>query len=146
MVVDTQFHNFYGRPFARVLYSGVFIAHERYRSVTPLDATRVNRTILQGCQSTPPGCIVQCVRGACFAVCVRRGHAPQSPEHYLLVTSNSFADRSHLQQKQPAHSAASASAAVHKAHGAVIDVAAAPCDPSAAYGHVTLPAFVVASR
>ena len=44
MVVDTQFHKFYGRPFARVL----FIPHERYRSVTPLGVTRVNRTILQG--------------------------------------------------------------------------------------------------
>ena len=37
MVVDTQFHKFYGRPFARVLY--LFLAHERYRSVTPLGAT-----------------------------------------------------------------------------------------------------------
>ena len=26
----------------------IFIPHEIYRSVTPLDATRVNRTILQG--------------------------------------------------------------------------------------------------
>ena len=43
MVVDTQFHKFYGRPFAR----SIFI-HERYRSVTPLGITRVNRTILQG--------------------------------------------------------------------------------------------------
>ena len=42
MVVDTQFHKFHGRPFARVLC----IPHERYRSVTPLGATRVNRTIL----------------------------------------------------------------------------------------------------
>ena len=42
---DTQFHRFHGRPFARVLYE-LFIPHERYRSVTPLGATRVNRTIL----------------------------------------------------------------------------------------------------
>ena len=47
VVVDTQFHKFHGRPFARVLYQ-VFIPHERCRSVTPLGATRVNRTILHG--------------------------------------------------------------------------------------------------
>ena len=34
---------FYGRPFARVLY--LFLV-DRYRSVTPLSVTRVNRTIL----------------------------------------------------------------------------------------------------
>ena len=47
MVVDAQFHKFYGRPFARVL-PGIFIPHERDRSVTPLGVARVNRTILQG--------------------------------------------------------------------------------------------------
>ena len=45
MVVDIQLHKFYGRSFARVLY--LFLT-KRYRSVTPLGATRVNRTILQG--------------------------------------------------------------------------------------------------
>ena len=32
-----------------------------------------------------------------------------------------------------------------KAHGAVIDVAAAPGQPSATYGHMTLPAFAAVS-
>ena len=44
MVIDTQFHKFHGRPFARVLYQ-VCIPHEIYRSVTHLGATRVKRTI-----------------------------------------------------------------------------------------------------
>ena len=43
MVVGTQFHKFYGRPFARVLY--LFLI-KRYRSVTPLGVSRVNRTML----------------------------------------------------------------------------------------------------
>ena len=43
IVFDAQFHKFHGRPFARVLY--LVRIHERYRSVTPLGATRVNRTI-----------------------------------------------------------------------------------------------------
>ena len=38
MVINTHFHNFYARSFARVLFD-----HEGYRSVTPLDAARVNR-------------------------------------------------------------------------------------------------------
>ena len=46
MVVDTQFHKFYGSPFACVLY--LFLIYERYRSVTPLGVPRVNRTILRG--------------------------------------------------------------------------------------------------
>ena len=54
MVVDTQFHKFYGRPFARVIY--LFIPHERYRSVTPLGVTRVNRTVLQGRCCPQPFC------------------------------------------------------------------------------------------
>ena len=45
MVVDTQFHKFYGRPFARV--PCLFLMKDRDRSVTPLGVTRVNRTILQ---------------------------------------------------------------------------------------------------
>ena len=43
MVVDSQFHKFYGRPFACSIR--VFIPRDRFRSVTPLGATRVNRTI-----------------------------------------------------------------------------------------------------
>ena len=43
MVVDTQFHKFYGRSFAR----SIFIPHEGCRPMTPLGATRVNRTIVQ---------------------------------------------------------------------------------------------------
>ena len=43
MVADTQFHKFYGRPFARVLY--LFLMKDIDRSVTPLGVTRVNRTI-----------------------------------------------------------------------------------------------------
>ena len=44
MVVDTQFHKFYGKPFARS--ASIFIPHERYRSVTPLGLrnNRVFRT------------------------------------------------------------------------------------------------------
>ena len=41
MVVNTQFHKFYGRPFARVLR---LILMKDTRSVTSLDATRVNGT------------------------------------------------------------------------------------------------------
>ena len=44
MVVNTQFHKFYGRSFARVVY--LFLINDD-RSVTPLDAARVNRTIFQ---------------------------------------------------------------------------------------------------
>ena len=39
MVADTQFHKFYGRPFARVLY--LFLMKDIDRSVTPLGVTRV---------------------------------------------------------------------------------------------------------
>ena len=42
VVVNTQFHKFYRRPFACVL---CFYPYGGYRSVTPLDAARVNRTI-----------------------------------------------------------------------------------------------------
>ena len=44
MVADTQFHKFYGRQFARVLY--LFLM--TYMSVILLGVTRVNRTISQG--------------------------------------------------------------------------------------------------
>ena len=54
IVADTQFHKFHGRPSARVLH--VCITHERYRSVTPLGTTRVNRTILQGQCCPQPFC------------------------------------------------------------------------------------------
>ena len=54
IVADTQFHKFHGRPSARVLH--VCITHERYRSVTPLGTTRVNRTILQGRCCPQPFC------------------------------------------------------------------------------------------
>ena len=40
MVVNTQFHNFYVRA------CSIFNPHEGYRPVTPLDAARVNRAIL----------------------------------------------------------------------------------------------------
>ena len=40
MVVDTQFHKFHGKA---VRACSICIPHERYRSVTPLGATRVNR-------------------------------------------------------------------------------------------------------
>ena len=45
VVVDTQFNEFHGRPFARVLH--VFLM-KTIRSVTPPGVTRVNRTTLQG--------------------------------------------------------------------------------------------------
>lgn len=35
-----------------------------------------------GWQSTLPGRIVRCVRGTCCAVCMLRGHTPQSPKQY----------------------------------------------------------------
>ena len=41
MIIHTQFYTKY-RP--RVFY-GMFYPYEGYRSVTPLDAARVNRTI-----------------------------------------------------------------------------------------------------
>ena len=43
MVADTQFHKFYGRPFARVLY--LFLMKD-IGGVTPLGVNRVNRTVL----------------------------------------------------------------------------------------------------
>ena len=70
MVVDTQFHKFYGRPFARVIY--LFIPHERYRSVTPLGVTRVNRTVLQGRCCPQPFCarILYNPRGGRGKICM----------------------------------------------------------------------------
>ena len=52
VVVDTQFHKFYGRLSARVLHT--FIPHERYRSVTPLGVTRVSRLFLLAPQLNGP--------------------------------------------------------------------------------------------
>ena len=52
IAVDTRFHKFYGRPFERVLY--LFMT--RYRSVTPLGATRVNKTLVQGRCGPQPFC------------------------------------------------------------------------------------------
>ena len=56
MVVDAQFHKFYGRSFARLLYLPVVLMKDR--SVTPLGAinTRVNRKILQGRCGPLPFC------------------------------------------------------------------------------------------
>ena len=43
MIINTPFHKLYGRSFARVLY----LILMKDRSVTPLDAARVNRTVFQ---------------------------------------------------------------------------------------------------
>ena len=88
-----------------------------------------------------PERVVQCVRGACCAMCVWRGHTPQSPEHYYTF----FADR----RKKKAHNKNQhAAAVVDKTNGAVIVVESAHCQPSGAYeyGHMTSPAFAAASR
>ena len=42
MIINTQFYTKYR---SRVFYSSVFYIYEGYRSVTPLDAADVNRTI-----------------------------------------------------------------------------------------------------
>ena len=77
-----------------------------------------------GCQSTTPGRVVQCVRRACSAVCVWLDHRPRSPGYYTIATS----------LKQTKHRGA-ASAAVDKAHGTVIDIAAAPCQSLRIWQH-----------
>ena len=51
------------------------------------------RQSCNGCQSTPPGRVVQCVRGACCAVCVARSHSPE-PRARLLFSLTAAKDKS----------------------------------------------------
>ena len=44
-IVNAQFHKL-SLSRSRYRACSIFIPHERYRPVTPMDATRVNRTIL----------------------------------------------------------------------------------------------------
>ena len=89
----------------------------------PVDATRA---------------VVQCVHRHAVVVRVVRSRAPE-----LSVPLKSLTARASRKKKQHV---ATASAALHNAHGAVIDLDAAPCQPSAAYGRLTLPAFEEGSR
>ena len=89
--------------------------------------------------STQPGHVVQCVRGACCALCVWRGHTPQRTILSWLTARVGIKKKQHTEQPRR-HAAV-----IDKAHGGVIDVASAPCQPSAAHGHMTLPAFAAAS-
>ena len=84
-------------------------------------ATAAAACVCGGCQSTTPGRVVQCApRGACCKVRVWLVHPPQSPGYYTTVA---------MSLKQTKHRG-TASAAVDKAHYAVIDIAAAPCQSS----------------
>ena len=82
--------------------------------------------------------------GVLCGVRVARSHAP---ERRTLLLSSLIA-RVWSKDKQHSRAAAhqQAAAAVDKTNGAVIDVASAPCQPNAAYSHMTLPAFTAASR
>ena len=81
-----------------------------------------------GCQSTTPGHVVQYVREACCSVCVWLYHPPQSPSPGYYVYYCYFSLK---QTKQRG----AASAAVDKAQGAVIDIAAALCQSSRIWRH-----------
>ena len=51
------------------------------------------RQSCEGGQSTPPRRVVQCVRGACCAVCVARSHSPE-PRARLLFSLSAAKDKS----------------------------------------------------
>ena len=77
-----------------------------------------------GCQSTTPGRVVHCLRRACCAVCVWLHDPPQSSGYH--TTANSLNQTKHR---------GTVSAAADKAHGAAIDIAAAPCQSSRIWTH-----------
>ena len=80
------------------------------------------------CQSMRAGHVVQCVRRRVVGVC----GAVTRPRAQCAATLLSARARSKGKQHR-----ATASTAAHNVQGAVNDVEFAPCQPSAAYGHMT---------
>ena len=78
------------------------------------------RKSCEGCQSTP-------CAWACCAVCVRRGHTPQSPEHHHFFRWP-LASAAKIKQHTE-HPRQHAASVVHETLGDV-DVASAPCQDS----------------
>ena len=133
-----------GKPLeAKLLKEPDYARDASAAAATAADATAACalRQSCEGCQSTAPGRVVQCVRGVCCAVCVRRSHTPQSPELDFYF----FADRSRLQRKKTVHRAPASACCSSRQSTRWCHRCCIFCTLSG-LRRMTLPAFAAASR